>query len=187
MLVTAFFCGVKAQSKFGIKAGTNIPDLAGDDVSSDIKNKIGFYAGGFVTIPVSENFTVQPELLWSNKGYKYNELGEFTTTFNYIHIPVLIQYHAKGFYAETGPQIGILITAKQKIESGPNESIKDSFKSTAFSWGAGIGYQLPSGFGIGVRYNIGLGSISEESSIDAKFNVLMLGIFKSFGGKGKSK
>jgi hypothetical protein len=185
-LGVVIFLGTNAQTKFGVKAGANIPDLSGDDVSDDIKNKVGFYVGGFVAITVSETFSVQPELLWSNKGYKYEELGgDITTTFNYINIPVLIQYHAKGFYAETGPQIGILINAKSKGSLMPVADVKDSFKSTAFSWGLGVGYQLPSGFGLGVRYNLGFGSISEESNIDAKFNVLMLGVSYSFGGKKK--
>jgi hypothetical protein len=170
-----------AQVSYGIKVGVNVPKLNGDDVSDELENTIGFYAGGIVNIKLIKNISVQPELLWSNKGYHYEELGgTFKTSFNYIHVPILIQYNTTGFTLETGPQIGFLLTATQKGGIIGNQNLKEEFKSAAFSWGAGAGYQFGVGLGINVRYNIGLGSISNNSSIDARFNTLMIGITKKF-------
>ena len=177
----------RSQTSIGVKAGANFPNPTGSDVSSSVHSKTGFYAGGLLVVPVSTNFRFQPELLWSMQGYKYNELGEFKTTFSYLHVLALIQYAKNGFFVETGPQLGILVSVKREGGTLGTEDIKDSFKSTAFSWDAGIGYRMQSGLGIDLRYTIGIGSISSNENTDVKFNTLMLGISKTFNLSKKKK
>jgi hypothetical protein len=179
---------VRSQTSIGIKAGANFPNPTGSDVSSSVNGKTGFYAGGLLVVPVSTNFRFQPEILWSSQGYKYNELGgEFETNFSYVHLLALVQYVKNGFFVETGPQLGILVTAKRKGGTLGTEDIKDSFKSIAFSWNAGVGYRMQSGLGIDLRYTIGIGSISSDENTDVKFNTLMLGISKTFNLTKKKK
>ncbi|MDP4265396.1 MAG: porin family protein [Bacteroidota bacterium] len=188
ILVIVIYSAASAQSWIGIKAGANFPDLTGKDATSAIHNKTGFYTGILLNIRAAAHFHIQPELLWSSQGYKYTELGsQFKTTFNYIHLLALGQYKSKGFCVETGPQLGVLSSVKRKGGILGTEDIKDSFKPTAFSWTAGIGYRDPFGYGIDLRYTIGLGSIADDANTDVKFNVFMLGISKTFKLAGKKK
>lgn len=169
--------------KFGVKAGGNIAMWGGDDVDDDFKSKFGFHAGGLVNIPVSDMFSVQPELLFSAEGAKFDDgTDETNINFGYLNIPVLLQYNnPSGFYAETGPQLGFLLTAKAK--SGDIEiDIKDSYKGINFSWGLGAGFKTSSGFGFGVRYNLGLSSIVDDSDVDVKQSNFGFGVFYLFGG-----
>lgn len=177
-----------SQPSLGIKAGANFPNPTGSSTTSAIQGKTGFYAGALCVLPASTHFHFQPEVLWSSQGYKYEELGgEFKTTFNYIHLIAVLQYLSKGFFVETGPQLGSLVNVKRKGGINGTEDITDSFEKTAFSWVAGIGYRMNSGFGIDLRYTFGTGSISHDSNTDLKFNVLMLGLSKTFNISRKKK
>lgn len=191
----AAVASVKAQDAasgptFGVKAGANFANLkftSGDeDESGDMK--VGVHAGGFVNVPIGETFAFQPELLFSMEGAKEEESGvEAKVSLNYINVPLLLQYTSSGFFAETGPQIGFLMSAKSKAEfqgQEEEEDIKDNLKSTAFSWAVGLGYKTQSGFGFGARYNLGLSNIADtESGDDSKIksNVIQVSIFKTFG------
>lgn len=176
--ITAFGFAANAQTTFGVKAGLNISNLTGDDIEG-ANSKTGFNAGGFVTIPVSSMFSVQPELLYSVEGAKSDDVK---LHLNYVNIPVLFQYRASGFIAELGPQIGLLTSAKAKAE-GESEDIKDFFKSSNFSLVIGAAYQLANGLGFGARYNLGLSNIGEAEGSDIKTSTFSVGASFAFGGK----
>lgn len=184
--VTAGF--ISQAQNFGIKAALNMSKFAGDDkdfgTGLDPKFRMGVAFGGFAHISFSDQFGFQPELLYSMEGAKYEESGlEATIKTDYINIPLLIQYKASGFYAETGPQIGFLMSAKAE-----DEDIKDGMKGTNISWLIGLGYKLPSGFGFGARYNLGLSNIVDEDEADVKTGGFQIALFYSFGGgSGESK
>ncbi|MBC7949611.1 MAG: PorT family protein [Chitinophagaceae bacterium] len=170
----------QAQVKFGVKAGANLANVSGDDVEGT-DMKIGFHVGGLAEIPVSTMFSVKPEVVFSNQGWKEDD-GKVNLA--YLNIPVLLQYNnPSGFYAETGPQIGFLMSAKAKPDDGDDVDIKDLFKTTDFSWAFGAGFKTKSGFGFGARYNFGLSDIIEDAK--AKNSVIALGVFYTFGGEKK--
>lgn len=171
-----------AQVKFGVKAGANFSNLTGKD-AEDTKMKIGYYGGGMVQIPVSAQFLVQPELIYSKQGWKSDvEDEDAKANLGYVNIPVLAKFKTtSGFFVEAGPQIGFLVSAKAKVgdESG---DIKESFKATDFSMALGLGYELPAGFGVSARYNLGLSSIAEESEATVKNGVIQVGVHYVFSG-----
>ncbi len=165
----------QAQVSYGAKAGANLYNFSGDDAEG-LDSKIGFNVGGFVNIPVSETFSVQPELVFSAEGAKASE-GDGTLNLNYLNIPIMLQYNTpSGFYAEAGPQIGLLMSAKAKLD-GESEDIKDSFKGTNISVGVGLGF--------GARYNLGLGNILDSDGGDLKLGGFQLGVSFKFGGSSK--
>ncbi len=180
---------IQAQIKFGIKAGANFSTFSGSDAKLEgisPKYKVGFAGGGLANIQLSEMFSLQPELLYSMEGATYKYEGESAhLKTDYINIPVLAQYNnASGFYAETGPQVGFLTSAKLSAD-GNSMDIKDSFKKINFSWGFGAGYKLSNGLGIGARYNLGLMSIAdadEGESANIKVGGFHVGLFYTFGG-----
>jgi hypothetical protein len=175
---------VNAQS-FGVKAGANFSNatskVGGESASGDMK--IGFHVGGMVDVPLTSSLSLHPELVYSVEGWKESE-GDIEASMNlsYINVPVLVRYAtAGGFFAETGPQIGILAGAKAKVDK-ESADMKEFFNSTAFSWGIGVGYKLPMGIGFTGRYNLGLNNIAKDGDSDnsVKGNTIQISIFKSF-------
>ncbi|GEN68604.1 porin family protein [Chryseobacterium rhizosphaerae] len=176
--------------KFGIKAGGNISGITGDDTQS----KFGIYAGALVNIPVSKEFSIQPEIVYSSQGAKakdsYNVAGyRFTNMkqiLNYINIPVMFQYNAAPkFYLEAGPEFGFLVNAKAKadINGKPYDtSNKDSLKTFNFGLGIGLGYKFTPNLGINARYTAGLTDIVKngggETSKNTNFQLGLVIIFK---------
>jgi Outer membrane protein beta-barrel domain len=177
----------KAQIQFGIKAGLNIASLSlSSDLSGSgesLKSKTDFNAGVLVSVPLFNSFTLQPEINYSGQGAKGSD-GTTTTTLNYdyINIPVLFKFnHASGLFAETGPQIGFLISANAKAE-GQSEDIKNETSSTDFSWCFGVGYKSEMNLGIDIRYNLGLSNTVKTSTDGtSKNSVFQFGIFYLFG------
>ncbi len=179
--LAASFYGASAQVQFGAKAGLNLANLVGSDVGDESKSKIGFNVGAFAEIPVTESFAVKPELLYSLQGSKADggEIGDAKLNLSYLNIPVLAKYViAEGFFAETGPQIGFLMSAKLKA-GGESIDGKEWYKSTDFSWAFGAGYQFTPNVGANIRYNLGLSAIPEDSD-KIKNSVFQLGVFYKF-------
>ena len=112
----------------GLKAGlnrSNVYDSKTQDFSND--PKIGFVGGAFASIPLSEFIGIQPEFLYSQKGFKGTgiTLGQsynFTRTTNYVDVPIFLAIKPVSFITIlAGPQFSYLI------------SQKDAFESTVFS------------------------------------------------------
>ncbi len=183
LIAAASFTLTQAQNSsnimFGLKAGANFSKWAGKD--SDSANMLtGIHVGATVNIPFGGMWAVQPEVLYSGEGAKFTG-GKLTQS--YIRVPVLFQYaNPSGFYAETGPSIGFLISAEAKEDGVEDTDMKVFFKSTDFSWAFGLGYKLKSGFGLGARYNMGLSSIAEDDAVDIKNTNIQVGLFYVLGG-----
>ena len=182
LLCVTSFAAANAQVGFGGKAGVNLATFSGD--VEDVKMKIGYYVGGLVQIPVSESFIIQPELVFSAQGAKSDDADDdVKANFNYLNIPIMAKYQStSGFFAETGPQIGFLMSAKMKA-GDTDVDVKEYYKSTDFNWAFGLGYQMASGFGVNARYNLGLSSIYDEDVDDEKVknSVFQIGVFYVLG------
>ena len=84
----------RSDFQIGIKAGANLAnvyDAKGDDFTAD--SKFGFVAGGFMIIPLGMTIGIEPEVLFSQKGFKGQGslLGStytLTRTSNYIDVPI---------------------------------------------------------------------------------------------------
>ena len=162
-----------AQVGFGVKAGLNLATFSGSDASSsNLPGKAmqaGLNIGGIVAIPVSEKFAVIPEVVYSMQGVKFTGGSDHL---NYINIPVLANYtFSRGFYAETGPQVGFLVSAKEKVTGQSDMDIKSFLQSTDFAWAVGLGYLTSSNVGFNARYNIGLSSVDKGTGGTTKSKI----------------
>src|SRR5688572_8721722 len=102
------------QTHFGLKGGVNISSVEIDD-GEDYESKTGVHLGGLAHIHISRHFALQPELVFSMQGGE-DESEDLKLKLNYVNIPLLAQYMtADGFRLQTGPQLGILTTAKSKF------------------------------------------------------------------------
>lgn len=187
--VIAVNIAISQSVHYGIKGGLNLSNLT-YKANSSLDYKVGFHAGVLAHIHVSKHFALQPELTYSNQGGEqtYNNT-DIKTNLNYINIPVLGQYmFGKGFRLETGPQLGFLTGAKQKVNS-TETNIKGNYKSTDFSWAFGIGYVGRSRVGFDARWLVGANDINKVSTRPATFNNnFQVGLFYQFDpGHGHSR
>lgn len=159
--------------QFGVKAGVNISSVS-KDTWEDSKSKVGFNAGVFMNAPLAENFSIQPEVLYSQYGAKtttklLNQTYSSTMSLDYITVPVMFQYNATPeFYLEAGPEFGFLVSAKNKFEnestgnSNTSKDFKDSLNTFNFGVGIGLGYNITPEFGINARYIAGLNDFTDN-------------------------
>ena len=161
----AFAMSVYAQNaqniSLGAKAGLNFATISGDGTDG-IDPIIAFHVGAVAEFPIFENFSLQPELLYSAQGAEDTAEGmTVKAKLNYLNIPVIGKYYfTDAFSLEIGPQIGFLLKADVEAE-GVSVDAKDLFKSTDFGLNFGVGYKLNNGLNFSARYNLGLSNIND--------------------------
>lgn len=181
-----FAGSVNAQHvNFGIKGGLNAYTFA-DGNKTNYGAKIGFHAGALAHIHLTDQFGLQPEVLFSTQGANYEGTNSSTKfSLNYINVPVLFQYMFKmGFRVQAGPQLGILLSAKSET-AGTKSDIKNNFKPLDLGVAIGASYvHVPTGFGVDARVNLGLSQISAISTGPNTWNRgLQVGVFYLIGHK----
>jgi len=156
------FATANAQFQLGAKGGLNLSTLSGSDIDGS-KTQANVYFGAFAKLPLPGKLSLQPELVYSVQGAKFSNPDE-TFHVNYLNIPILLKYAAgAGFSIYTGPQVGFLLSAHEKI-GGNSYDNKDFYKSADFAWAIGLGYRIPqTRLGIDARYNIGISNIEDNS------------------------
>src|SRR6516225_1736405 len=86
---------IEAQVRLGVRAGYNSSTLRyiGLVQLANQKRQSGFNAGLLVSIPLSEYFSIQPEVGYSTQGTNYQmDTADASYHYNYLNIPVLIKY-----------------------------------------------------------------------------------------------
>jgi len=170
---------VDAQEiKFGAKGGVNFASFGGD--AEDVDGRTSFHVGALAEFVISENFSFQPELLYSSLGASQEEsfegiTFESTTKLDYLTIPLMAKYYvADGFSLEGGPVVGFLISANSEFEGGgesAEEDVSDIYKGLDFGLGFGAAYRLESGLGFSARYNLGLSNILDIDDDEGDFSI----------------
>ena len=189
LLALVLVVGVTVQAQkinIGLKGGLNLASVSDSENEDDVRSRLGYHAGLFFNIPVSPQIAIQPEAVYSNQGTKYNLPGndDLNLSLNYINIPVMVQAMVgRGFYAQFGPQLGILTSVSDKVgDTELNSVSKDDFKTTDVSLGFGVGFKARTGLGLDARYNLGLTNINNSGrSANIKNNVLQLGLQLQLG------
>lgn len=183
-LLVIAFCTVSVvfaqTSSFGLKGGLNLSKTTNNDY------KPGFHVGGLAHLHMGRTWALQPELVYSSQGTKY-DVGntEHKLKLDYLNVPFLFQYFAApGVRLETGPQVGFLLNVSDKvgdIETGFFD--KTDFKEVDASWAFGAGYISSSGLGVDARYNLGLTNINNVTTTSVKNSVFQIGLFYQFSGR----
>lgn len=115
-----------SRKKFniGVKAGANFSNIYdSDEESFDADGKLGFVGGAFLQIPIGKFLGVQPEVLFSQKGYKQSGsfLGgnyELTRTTTFIDVPLLLSIKPSSFLTiQLGPQFSFLTKQKDVFKN----------------------------------------------------------------------
>jgi Outer membrane protein beta-barrel domain len=140
-VLTSIICTIKAQSEkmdndkkfhFGIKAGVNVSnvyDTKGEDFVA--KAKAGIAAGAFVQIPLGKIIGIQPEILYSQKGFKgtgkiLGNAYSYTRTTDYLDIPILLAIKpVEMLTVVAGPQYSFLVREKNVFENTLFTSVQE--------------------------------------------------------------
>jgi hypothetical protein len=167
--------------RFGIKAGANLSNINGsNDLSlnagssafnfKDNSNRSLGFAGG-VFFRFGRTFYIQPEVLLSQKGGKFNvykdgvkdENGKVDVRFSNLDVPVLFGVRvAKFFRVNVGPMASLRMSNNGKIKDSFDQ-VTGSNSSGEFNNRLAFGYQAGVGLDFGrvsldVRYE---GNFSE--------------------------
>jgi hypothetical protein len=141
--------------RFGLKIGANLSnvyDSKGEEFKAD--SKMGFAGGAFVSIPIGNFLGIQPELLFSQKGFSATGslLGstyKFTRTTNYIDIPLLIAIRpVPQVTILAGPQFSYLMKQHDVFSAGSSsveqETVfqNDNIRKNTFCFTGGIDFNL---------------------------------------------
>ena len=185
---------LQAQTTIGVKGGINVANVSTNvsDLPDVIDSKTGFVGGGFVTLGLGSLFALQPELLYSQKGFEASE-GDLSAQLgtNYIEIPVLLKAQFElamlrpALYA--GPVVSFETSCNVSIvgvsvECDDDEGFVDR-KTT--EWGAVFGGNVDFILGpviliLDARYQLGLTNLADvpDSDEPVKSNVwqIMAGV-----------
>lgn len=144
-------------------------------------------------------FRFQPEVDFSSQGGKLQGpsgttgAGTFEQDLHYIDLPLNFQLMtARGFFVQTGPQLGYLVDAEAKSLSGTSSASsnnKSSFDKLDFGWTGGVGYLSRIGLGVEARYNLGIANIVADDAASGssykggtwKNNVAQVSLVYQFG------
>ena len=163
---------LSAQLGLGIRGGVHLNDISYDEGEIETEGRAGLALGVFVELDISDNFAIQPEIAFLQKGYRYetsifNIDQEYRVLTNYIDIPVLAKLKFgdnTGFYLQAGPQFGYAVG--QSIEVDGEEldvefSDNEDYNRGEVTGVVGAGITL-AGIFLDARYNLGLTSLSDD-------------------------
>lgn len=153
----------RQKLSFGLKVGanySNVYDSEGEDFVADAK--FGLAGGVFVSIPLGKFFGVEPEVLFSQKGFKSKGtyLGStysMTRTTDYIDIPLL--FTVKPIEQVTllfGPQFSYLLSQKDDFTGGTISTTQeqdfdnDNLRKNTCGLTGGVDFNI-NNFVLGVR------------------------------------
>lgn len=159
----------REELKVGIKAGINYSNVyseSGDDYVAD--GKVGFAGGVFVSIPLNQLIGIQPELLYSQKGFKTE--GTFfdgKVTSNHLDLPVHLQIKpTENISLLVGPQLSYLLSTKYEIDGlslVDEEDLEDENNRATFGISAGVDFTVQN-FLISARGSWDLSKFNKDNS-----------------------
>ncbi len=117
----------KQELLYGLKMGASYSGIVGQGLgSSQYTYRLGIVSGAFISIPLVNNWGLQPELLFSQTGFRYKgilngEAYDIIRTSSYFQLPLYIVYKpCAAVSLLIGPQCSVLIQEddKSKLISG---------------------------------------------------------------------
>ncbi|MDB5250186.1 MAG: hypothetical protein JWQ40_4580 [Segetibacter sp.] len=195
---------VPTKMQLGFDVGVNLARLNVDRGSfpsttglADPSNKVAYHGAIFLNIPIGGVFSLKPQVMYSRQGSKFATTQNGTTNnysedLNYIYVaPAALHILTKsGFLIETGPQLGFLVHGKLDGGTFNDVDITKNRNPLDFLWSAGVGYMIPSGFGIHARYNYGFSNVLNakeavnQSAGKMQNRLIQIGLMYHLGGHG---
>jgi len=175
--------GYSQETKFGVKGGLNLASLNSVDLENNeffrltLKSKTGFHAGIFVEIPITENISIQPEIMYSTQGADFtrgNASG--TISYDFVNLPIVFKYYVvEDLSLEAGLQVGYALTGKYEENLSNSKFEVDFIKQVNrlnLGLNFGASYNITKNLVAGLRYNVGLNNLNndKDESYTATYN-----------------
>lgn len=191
-VLSAFASISQAQDVVGFRIGLSIANIDGDiREADDFGSRVGFAAGLFGTVPLRYGISVQPELLYAQKGFTTGRAtitnadepgdGDIVSArleLTYLDVPLLIKYtlplnseSSLSFYS--GPMVSFELSERIIVNGFQGSQESDQFGSPTY--GIALGSDVTASLAgieglVGVRFTRGLRSVlnQEVSTIEAR-------------------
>jgi hypothetical protein len=189
LLCASLACGVKAQLRYGVKAGGTLSDFtlkSNGKTVDESKAGIGFNIGGMLEYSFTGALSLQPELLYVIHNIKDKDnifSAKSKTQLQSIQLPVNLKYKMGvenlQFYVAAGPYLEYLVSAKSKTTSGSTKRTYNLFgdgsslKHLNFGLGVGFGVEITK-FTVGVGYQYGLVNLTKVKNSSQKLGAFNL-------------
>ena len=160
--------GANAQTKFGVRAGLNLADVATKSEYAKVESKIrpAFYVGGLAEFAFNDVVLMDAGLTYSNQGAKAKE-GDGALRQHALNLPVWFKYDFAGFRPKAGLYAGYILSQQLKTGNEITTVDKDDYKHFDYGIGLGAEYNLPNnGLFFEASYNWGLANLDKNG--DAK-------------------
>jgi Outer membrane protein beta-barrel domain len=192
-----FMLGMTHSQTILPKVGGSLSFLSASDdfvgSTTDLKPILGLVVGVGAEFNLNESFSVQPEILFAQRGWKakYTEgpiTEKQTNRLNFLEVPIVAKYKFGDFYVGAGPSLSYGIGGKSKWdyknanlpesnESGTNKikfgkepdnySGNDHYLDNAFNVGVlvGAGYRIADMIIMDVRFIFALTNLIDEHNV----------------------
>ncbi|MGQ8338813.1 outer membrane beta-barrel protein [Sunxiuqinia sp. A32] len=191
-LMFCFTIHLKAQISHGLRAGLEVVNFTGDEVS--MSNFMPVFTGGyFLNYELTESFSIQPEFNLAFKGASNDMILKgfpfSKINLTYLQIPVLFNISSEkiisglttSFFA--GPALDIYVVQDadgEMIETDPNNtkySLVQDPESLTYDMIFGVNLRKDDRYFIDVRYNNGIAPFYKDVDAKSMGISLSLGIF----------
>ncbi|MFT3936988.1 MAG: porin family protein [Chitinophagaceae bacterium] len=155
------------EARIGIIGGLNIATIIKtNDPDFSSTPLYGFNAGGVLQLPLGNVIALQPEVLYSQKGYRAKGSDgltgyDYRRKLNCLDIPLLLKINlGKELGIVAGPQYSYLLSTKTTFNSGSAsymETVKndnDNIRKNTFGGVLGLDINLDHNFFLRGRYTI---------------------------------
>jgi hypothetical protein len=113
------------EARFGLKGGLNIANMVkSSDGNFSSNSLLGFNGGGLLILPLGRIIALQPEVLFSQKGYHASGSSlfgsyDYRRFVNCLDVPLLLRLNVSGSFAiVAGPQYSYLLSTHTSFRSG---------------------------------------------------------------------
>jgi hypothetical protein len=174
-----------AQKSIGFFGGVDIASLSYDPSADGVKSSTGFDVGVVGDLGIGETgmlgIRIEPQVVVKGAKEEVNTfelstvptaLSTYKEKLTYLDIPVLLramfgQGQARP-YLLAGPVVGFLLSAKENVNGGAYEDIKNDLKSSTLGLRLGGGVSISAGQKAHVfaqaEYDLGLENILKDAS-----------------------
>jgi hypothetical protein len=163
------------NSYIGLRAGYSVATWSGlafDYPDLEYYTISGYHGGVFIAVHIADNFTIEPGVYYSAKGWQSKGIitdvsgtieGTITNSISYIDAPIMFRIFLRGLNFGLGPQVSLPIKSNLDLEGTINgvpgstsientQDLNDFDIAVALS----IGYEFDFGLSLHATYDVGV-------------------------------
>ena len=177
LVLSSTFAAAQEFVYFGAKGGFTFSNIYGGGFSDfeGAKTRTAYQFGVLAQIPITDKFSIQPEVLYSVQEFDLRGDGnqpDIEHQLDYIDVPVLVKYYmTTGLNLEAGPQVGFVVDE----QVGAGDLFNDYGNNIEISLGLGVSWEFDNYFLYG-RYNASATKLYDLPDVNARNLVVQAGL-----------